>query len=340
MRRGLLQLAGQLPQLGGVLQRAEVGCLCAQTLGSLAGALLDDPLDEPLVHAGLHRLAGAGLVEAYQQRLALDLAADIREPFGAAQLLQVAPQHHDSLGVQHHAARTPALAPAHCHSHLVQVKVAQLNIAGLLGAQAGMGGELLYSLGIVPFPGAGTHPVEVESMRVLACGLSLLGLVGVLVACDSEATRLATAVVKQTTVGSPPTIPPTPAPREPIAPPLAPLPDPAPLPDLTPPADASPDPAAATFATYRAWMEEARTLHPYPESVEAMWAVMICESSGNAAVVAAGHHGLFQYSPETWGGSWNPYRDQSILEPRAQIFATAKAWQDGYQTWWGCYGQS
>lgn len=175
-------------------------------------------------------------------------------------------------------------------------------------------------------------------MRVLARSLSLLGLVGLLVACDSETASLPTAVVEQTSAGSPPNITPTPAPREPIAPPLASLPAPAPPLDPIPPTDAPPlDPAAATFATYQVWMEEARALHPYPEPVEAMWAVMLCESSGNATAVGAGHHGLFQYSPETWGGSWNPYRDQPILDPRAQIFATAKAWQDGYQSWWGCY---
>jgi hypothetical protein len=85
-------------------------------------------------------------------------------------------------------------------------------------------------------------------------------------------------------------------------------------------------------------MEEARALHPYGEPVEQMWSVMICESSGDASVVAAGlYHGLFQYSAETWAGAWNPYRDQPILDPRAQIFATAKAWQDGHQSWWGCY---
>lgn len=99
-----------------------------------------------------------------------------------------------------------------------------------------------------------------------------------------------------------------------------------------------PDPTAAAAASYRAWMEEARLLHPYAESLEHMWAVMLCESSGDATVVAWPYHGLFQYSAETWGGAWNPYREQPILDPRAQIFATARAWQDGHQSWWGCYG--
>ena len=94
---------------------------------------------------------------------------------------------------------------------------------------------------------------------------------------------------------------------------------------------------AASAAQYRSWMEQARAAHPYPEPVEHMWAVMICESAGEAEVVAGPYHGLFQYHLETWGGTWNPYRDQPILDPRAQIFATAKAWQDGNQSWWGCY---
>jgi hypothetical protein len=83
-------------------------------------------------------------------------------------------------------------------------------------------------------------------------------------------------------------------------------------------------------------MEEARALYPYAESIEAMWGLMICESSGNPEVVAGPYHGLFQYDSATWSGEWNPYRDSSILDPRAQIFATAKAWHDGHQGWWGC----
>ncbi|MFL5800629.1 MAG: hypothetical protein ACJ8CR_02695 [Roseiflexaceae bacterium] len=91
---------------------------------------------------------------------------------------------------------------------------------------------------------------------------------------------------------------------------------------------------------YRAWMAEARALHPYPEPIETMWAVMICESTGNPGLVAGDYHGLFQYNSATWAGDWNLYRDQPILDPRAQIFATAQAWHDGHQHWWGCYGAS
>ena len=88
---------------------------------------------------------------------------------------------------------------------------------------------------------------------------------------------------------------------------------------------------------YRVWMEEARAAHAYSEAVDVMWAVMICESSGRADEVAGNYSGLFQYDSATWAGDWNPYRASPILDPRAQIFATAKAWHDGNQHWWGCY---
>lgn len=96
----------------------------------------------------------------------------------------------------------------------------------------------------------------------------------------------------------------------------------------------------ASDAQYRSWMEQARAAHPYSEPVEHMWSVMICESAGEAGVVAGLYHGLFQYHLDTWAATWNPYRDQPILDPQAQIFATAKAWQDGNQSWWGCYART
>ena len=66
-----------------------------------------------------------------------------------------------------------------------------------------------------------------------------------------------------------------------------------------------------------------------------MWAVMMCESSGNTSLVGYGkYYGLFQYRMDTWSAGWNPYRENSIFDGRAQIFATAKAWQDGRQSWW------
>lgn len=115
----------------------------------------------------------------------------------------------------------------------------------------------------------------------------------------------------------------------PTTPPLQPV---APLATTTP---------ADPLEQYRRWMDEARALHPYSESVDSMWSVMMCESSGNPDAVGAGiYHGLFQYTEQTWSGDWNPYRDRPIFDPQAQIFATAKAWQEGYQSWWGCYGSS
>ena len=110
---------------------------------------------------------------------------------------------------------------------------------------------------------------------------------------------------------------------------------------LVVPSATSAPPTATLRATasdqYRAWMVEARNRYPYSESVEQMWEVMICESSGNPDLVAGSYNGLFQYSQATWEGDWNPYRDRPVLDPQAQIFATAKAWHDGYQSWWGCY---
>lgn len=94
-----------------------------------------------------------------------------------------------------------------------------------------------------------------------------------------------------------------------------------------------------TLNQYRAWIHEARQMHPYADSEERMYAVMICESRGQAEVVnrAGPYSGLFQYSSDAWSGPWNTYRDQSILDPRAQIFATALAWRNHMQGQWGCY---
>lgn len=142
-----------------------------------------------------------------------------------------------------------------------------------------------------------------------------------------------TAAAAQTVLALPdptPLTPPLAAPPRRDLPPVAPA-------TPAPPAPPLAEPTAAALAGYRALMEEARLLHPYAEPIDKMWAVMLCESSGNASVIAGLYHGLFQYSAATWGGAWNPYRDQPILDPRAQIFATAKAWQDGHQLWWTCY---
>jgi len=95
----------------------------------------------------------------------------------------------------------------------------------------------------------------------------------------------------------------------------------------------------AALAQYQTWIEEARIEHPYPESEARMYAVMMCESGGNAAIVnpAGPYNGLFQYVGGTWSGDWNLYRDADIFDARAQIFATALAWSLGMQSHWGCY---
>jgi hypothetical protein len=158
--------------------------------------------------------------------------------------------------------------------------------------------------------------------------LSILLLSFMLSSCGGALTpTLPTAyVVRASPAATPaarfPTMPaPTPKPTEAIPTSL-----PSTTPALNPPLN-----------QYRAWMEEAHATHPYGESVDMMWEVMICESSGRADVVAGSYSGLFQYDSATWAGDWNPYRDNAILDPRAQIFATAKAWLDGNQHWWGCY---
>ncbi len=80
-------------------------------------------------------------------------------------------------------------------------------------------------------------------------------------------------------------------------------------------------------------------MYPYPQSIDKMYRVMICESSGNPKASGGGGAwlGLFQYARGTWGGRWNPYRNNSIFDAKSQIFATAKAWSIGMQSHWSCY---
>ncbi|MBS0384410.1 MAG: hypothetical protein JSS00_03570 [Proteobacteria bacterium] len=94
-----------------------------------------------------------------------------------------------------------------------------------------------------------------------------------------------------------------------------------------------------TLNQYRAWISQARAQYPYADSEERMYAVMMCESRGQAGLVnsTGPYSGLFQYSSAAWNGAWNTYRAQSVLDPRAQIFATALAWQRHMQGQWGCY---
>ena len=95
-------------------------------------------------------------------------------------------------------------------------------------------------------------------------------------------------------------------------------------------------------AQYRNWIAEARAKHPYADSEERMVKVMMCESGGNASIVnpAGPYTGLFQYRTDTWNGAWNTYRGEGIKDARAQIFATALAWQRGMQRQWGCYSNA
>ena len=96
---------------------------------------------------------------------------------------------------------------------------------------------------------------------------------------------------------------------------------------------------ADRLALYRTWMVQARALYPYPQSIDKMYRVMMCESGGNpkASGGRGAWLGLFQYAPGTWRGSWNPYRKNSIYDAKSQIFATAKAWSIGMQSHWSCY---
>lgn len=121
-------------------------------------------------------------------------------------------------------------------------------------------------------------------------------------------------------------------PTKPVAPPAPPAP---PAPTAVPAQTG----ATSTRALYRQWMEEARAMYPYRESIDKMWSVMMCESGGNASASGGGGAwlGLFQYAPATWRGSWNPYRNNSIWDAKSQIFATAKAWSIGMQSAWTCY---
>lgn len=96
-----------------------------------------------------------------------------------------------------------------------------------------------------------------------------------------------------------------------------------------------------TLAQYRVWIAQARAKHRYPDSEQRMLKVMMCESGGRAAIVnpVGPYSGLFQYSNGTWHGAWNDYRGEGILDAKAQIFATALAWEKGMQRHWGCYSK-
>lgn len=163
--------------------------------------------------------------------------------------------------------------------------------------------------------------------------------------------RRATIDIERGAASAPQT--PTPAPASATAAEPAPAPAQKPSPTPAPPAttpSARPAQTATaparrsgvdedTLAQYHVWIAQARAKHPYTDSEQRMFDVMMCESGGNASIVnpAGPYSGLFQFGPATWNGVWNDYRQENILDARAQIFATALAWQMGMQHQWGCY---
>ncbi len=71
-------------------------------------------------------------------------------------------------------------------------------------------------------------------------------------------------------------------------------------------------------------------------SPRGLYRLMMVESGGSATIVGpGGYYGLFQYSPATWRGAWNPWRTSSITDGGAQIKATALAIRLGHgHAWW------
>jgi soluble lytic murein transglycosylase-like protein len=58
-----------------------------------------------------------------------------------------------------------------------------------------------------------------------------------------------------------------------------------------------------------------------------LYQMMQLESGGRVTAQGGGgaYLGLYQYSPSTWRGSWNPWRQRSIYDGVAQIWAPATA---------------
>ena len=168
--------------------------------------------------------------------------------------------------------------------------------------------------------------------------LLLLGLLISSCGASSPTVQLPTADIRLGSATRPPIARVVPAAAAPASPPIrSAAADAGPTSAPVQPPAATQGTLAEPLAQYRAWIAEARALHPYSDSAEAMWDLLICESSGDPEVAGGNYYGLFQYDAATWAGEWNPYRDQPIRDSRAQIFATAKAWHDGNQHWWGCY---
>src|SRR5438132_2483332 len=74
--------------------------------------------------------------------------------------------------------------------------------------------------------------------------------------------------------------------------------------------------SANTLTQYITWMQDAKRLYPYPQTLDKMYRVMMCESTGNARASGGGGLwlGLIHYAPTTWRASWNPYRTSSIWD--------------------------
>jgi len=67
-------------------------------------------------------------------------------------------------------------------------------------------------------------------------------------------------------------------------------------------------------------------------SAAGLYRMMQLESGGRLHAAGSGgaYLGLYQHSPSTWRGNWNPWRDRSIYDGVAQIWATATAIHRGY----------
>ncbi len=72
----------------------------------------------------------------------------------------------------------------------------------------------------------------------------------------------------------------------------------------------------------------------YGQSPQALYRVMICESTGNANADNGICKGLFQFNPRTWAST--PYGRESIWNGRAQAFAAAWMWASGRKSEWSC----
>ena len=98
---------------------------------------------------------------------------------------------------------------------------------------------------------------------------------------------------------------------------------------------ASPSPAGCPGSVGCQWWGDiVQAAARYGQSPQAMYRVMICESTGNARADNGVCKGLFQFNPGTWAST--PYGSQSIWDGHAQAFATAWMWSRGRRDEWTC----